>query len=157
MIVLRHLVGEQRNVLASGNLTHDVRAESNARALMDGHTALKVREREIRNTIPSVRGSEERKQSAVLTNRHQLPIAKRPSVGSKIPANHPYFSEKWFCHIVPSSFSVEVKVCSSTCRRPGMTNDWGDRKGKLRTCLPLRISSSRPEIPRPAADYWQTN
>src|SRR6185437_16922963 len=96
MIVLRHLRRQQSNIFAAARLTDRIRTKADSVALMNGNTALQIRQGERLYTVPAVISSKQGKQCGVLADGQQLPVAKCPFIGREVPANHPDLTEKWF-------------------------------------------------------------
>src|SRR6476646_943098 len=69
--------------------------QNNAVTHMHGHAALEIGKREGSAPVSAVGGAQDRKQSLVLVDRQQLPIAEGPAFGWKIPADDFYFAQKW--------------------------------------------------------------
>ena len=98
MGVLRHLVLRQGHVFTSAYLAQDVRRKTGSLPHVYRHRALQVRQREGSGAVAAIKCSQKRKQGCILADREELAVAQRPPLRGKIESEHPYLTEKWFCH-----------------------------------------------------------
>jgi hypothetical protein len=65
---------------------------------MHRRIALHIGQRESALTIAAIDRAEQREESGVLRNRHQLPVTPSPTLRWKVEWEDSNFSDKWICH-----------------------------------------------------------
>ena len=73
-------------------------AERMARAGMDRHAPLQIRQAEIYPAIPPECRAEQGEQGLILVDRQQLPVAQRPTPRRKYETHQANFGQKRLCH-----------------------------------------------------------
>lgn len=91
-----HFRGEQRDGFVAVPLSHPVKMQSRALALVDRGPAAEIWKGEGRDAISAIGGAEEREKGGVLGNRKQLSAAKCPSSWSEGTGKYLDFTEKRF-------------------------------------------------------------
>src|SRR6185436_8625550 len=98
MAVSGNLGLEERHRRGPGGLAQIVERKTRSLAGMHRRVALHVWQGKGALAIAAIGCSQQRKQSRVLGNRHQLTAAKRPSLGREVERKDANLSNKWVGH-----------------------------------------------------------
>jgi len=94
-----HAIGNfqagRRNLSGNGYRGSAALSQRNAIAYVYRHTALKIGKAKGLAAVAAVGGAQDGKQSLVLINRQQLPIAESPAFGRKVPTDDLDFAKEW--------------------------------------------------------------
>src|SRR5438034_3622694 len=94
----RQFRNEECDRFRSASLAEIVERKPGALTGMHRRAALKVRQRKGGPAITAIGGAQQRKQGRVLRDGHQLPAAKRPTLGGEVERENANLSDKWVCH-----------------------------------------------------------
>src|SRR5208282_1280665 len=105
-----------------------MKREPRSLARMHRRRALQIGEGKIALSVPAVSGAEQREEGGVLTDRHELPVAKRPTGGREVEREDSNFSHEWVRHGTPPNLrSCQVIVRELPSQRHRGTERNGSR------------------------------
>src|SRR5258706_9012770 len=105
MLVLRHFALRQSVELLAAGL-----AEGETASHVNRHAAPQIGQRERRLSVAAERRAEKGEKRLVLIDRQELPVAKSPTLGRKVPTDDLDLTHKWCSHRDTSfSFSLSKR------------------------------------------------